>query len=226
MASTINLIHQQGETHCAAACLEMVYRAVGVVRDQQAIFDEHSVVRPTNAQELYIRSHSIALDAQRNGLKALAFKPRDIIASLRTCVDNELFVILEQRTNLKRKSHIGHMRLCCRRAGQATFEVFDPHPSHRSPVEMTAHMIRQLSAENKPEIVGLIIAIGIKPFRIEQCAACGIEIPWEFNCQHCGQPIRLDMSALLGCPNTKCSNSVYLRVTCPECNSVPRPGAH
>lgn len=217
----VELIHQQGPTHCAAACLEMAYRAFGVIRGQQAIFDDHAIVRPTNPQEKWIRSHRIAWDAQQNGLRALAFKPRNLAASLRTCMQHDLLVILEQRLDLKRKSHVGHMRLCAEQTSQARFQIFDPQPNHKSPIEMTAHMIAQLSAENAPEITGLIVAIGNKPLRIEQCGTCATSIPWHTPCGHCSEPILLDLSALIGCPNTTCAESLYRGLTCSSCNSEP-----
>jgi hypothetical protein len=200
----------------------MVYRAFGLDRDQDAIFRDHAVPRPTNPNELFVRSDSIALDAQRMGLSALAFIPRDLIEALRNCVSHDLLVILEQRTDLKRKERVGHYRVCTASEGLARFRILDPRQPRSSGMTMTANMIRQLSAANRPEIVGnLIIAVGDKPVRVEQCAECGLEIPWVSKCGCCGQDIRLDLSALIGCPNRRCRRSAYVGVTCPVCNYDP-----
>jgi ABC-type bacteriocin/lantibiotic exporter with double-glycine peptidase domain len=211
----IPLIQQTGATHCAAACLEMVYSAFGKQKSQDLIFQERSSIRSANPNERSIQVAHMVSDALDMGLYALAIKARDIKKMLYFCNEQNVPVILIQKLNLKGSREVGHCRVF---SGLNLPKFIINDPLKKQPILMTPHDLQQYSQESSQEVIGnMMVAVSDRPLLISHCSECRTFMPDKLTCEACKKDVVVSLSKLLGCINDNCNACMWDGFGCPDC---------
>jgi hypothetical protein len=217
----IPFVAQRGEMHCGAACLEMIYGAFGIRRTQEDIFDERAVPWPRDPARKYIRTHSLVRDMLDHGLHAVGLKARDIVEALRICDRRGIPAILAQRRFLNGKDMSGHFRVFAGLDMRGRFVIHDPVMA--SATAMTPRLLQRYSAALGPDVMGnWLIAAGIGPVSIAQCADCTARHPDSFTCRRHDPPARIPMSlqAIAECTRAECEVRAFTAFLCPDCDTI------
>src|SRR6185312_10488613 len=159
-----------------------------------------AVPRPSNPAEKFINTHAMALDMLGHGLQALAFRARDVAASLRDCSALDIPAIVPgSRSRSQKYRLIGHFRVFVG-ADARGLHFNDPLiPGIQS---MSVSAVRDIRCRKNGEITGnWIVGVSNKPPAISACEACKSSIPNAVRCARCGFGIPLTLSRLLGCLN-------------------------
>ena len=199
---------------CGAACLSMIYRALGKEVPQ-------SLIWPRIAQQnLYGRIASttclMAGDAISRGFAAVAVQARDPLRMLRLCRDSSIFAILNHR--LKPESGAGHYSVF--------LDIDDTHVTLHDPLFGPSRRLSHselldlwLPSVPKSEIVGnFLIGIVAKAADLPACEICHTRLSASIRCPRCKNTVALRPAALLACLNDSCSARMWNYVCCPSCD--------
>lgn len=226
----IPFVAQRGEMHCGAACLEMIYRAFGVRRTQEEVFDARAVPWPRDPARKFIRTHSLVRDMLDHGLHAVGLKARDIAEALRICHRYGIPAVLAQRRFPTGPDTSGHFRVFAGLDGYGRFVIHDPVAD--TATAMTPCLLRRYSAAVGPDVRGnWLIAAAAGPVRIAQCADCSPSSPDSFTCRRHDPPAHIPMSlqAIMECSRAACDARAFTAFLCPDCDTIrgrpPGPSA-
>ncbi|WP_193370100.1 papain-like cysteine protease family protein [Pelagibius marinus] len=220
-------VNQVGETHCGAACLEMIYSHFDVARTQGQIWDDRKKPRTNGYDELVIPTVSVALDAQEQGLQAIAFGARDLIASLKQCDEAAIPAVIPGSLKpSKNFRNLGHFRLFLGFEPPRFNKVRLHDPLHGENKLLTIAMLRSLtSTKDGGEIFGnWLVAVSNTDKAPHSCATCGSQIAETIACENCGYILTLDLPQLLGCMSADCTGRMWVGIGCPSCFG-PMPGS-
>jgi peptidase C39-like protein len=204
----------KGHRMCGAAALSMVYRSLDLSCSQQEAWGE--VARRDRHGRLVARTHLLARDAIRRGLAAVVVQVADPWPVLGRALAAEVRVILNHRLEVGSSS--GHYTVLVD-IDDEHVTLHDPRlgPSRR--IQRSEFLDLWRPGGDPSEIVGHVL-VGIET-RSElrwDCTECGTEVPRSVACPDCGATIRLRPVPVLGCIREDCSNRVWRRVFCPECD--------
>ena len=199
---------------CGAACLSMIYRALGKEVPQ-------SLIWPRIAQQnLYGRIASttclMAADAISRGFAAVAVQARDPLRVLRLCRDSGIHAILNHR--LKPESGAGHYSVF--------LDIDDTHVTVHDPLFGPSRRLSHaelldlwLPRVPQSEIVGnFLIGIVAKAADAPACEICHTRLSASIRCPRCKNTVALRPAALLACLNDSCSARTWNYVCCPSCD--------
>ncbi len=204
----------EGHRMCGAAALSMVYRSLDLACSQQEAWGE--IARPSRDGRLAATTHLLARDALQRGLAAVVVQAADPWAVLGLALAAEIRVILNHR--LEAGSSSGHYTVLVD-VDDESVTLHDPQfgPSRR--VERSEFLDLWVPSSDTSEIIGhILVGIATRAAFRRDCTICGKEVPLTTTCPRCGGKIHLRPVSVLGCVDTDCSNRVWRRIFCPECD--------
>lgn len=218
-----------GIRSCGAACLSMVYAALGQPVPQATVWP--AIAKPNRAGLLSSTTYLMAQDALNRGFHAVAFQARHPLQILRLCQATGAHAILNHRGSAE--SPAGHYSVLVGVTEQHVV-LHDPFygPSHQVPHAELLELWQPRFAES--EIAGqVLIAIAApKPVSARACEFCHVPFPAGAPCPRCNKPVVLLPDEPLGCANSACIAKMWNYICCPNCDQaftftveMPAPGA-
>jgi hypothetical protein len=205
----------QASRTCGAACLSMVYRALGQEVPQRLIWP--LIAKKNIYGSIASTTHLMAADAVTRGFSAVAIQARHPLQALRVCRDAGIRAILNHR--LQPDSPAGHYTVFVD-IDATNVKLHDPYfgPSRR----VTHDVFLDLWQPRLPnsEIVGnFLIGIAAAESRdVPPCETCHTPFVKVVQCPRCKNAVSLEPVALLGCMNNSCAARLWNYVCCPTCD--------
>jgi len=213
-------MNSDGQRTCGAAALNMIYKSMGIVVPQEAVWRVISL--PDAQGGRFARTYRLALDAMLRGVHAIAFKALDPIRAVQTILADGSSVIMNHR--LREDTGYGHYTVALS-ANDSLIEFHDPEfgPSQkRSTVLMRALWQPKFDG---CEITGnFLIAVAPTPAPYK-CDVCGVPSPDNVTCPACDVSFVLQPASALGCVNAGCACRLWETVLCPYCDAAFPLGA-
>lgn len=213
-------LNSDGQRTCGAAALNMVYKSMGIVLSQQAVWRVISL--PDALGGRFSRTYRLPFDAVLRGVHAIAFKALDPIQAVQRILATGSSVIMNHR--LHEDTRYGHYTVALS-ANDSSIEFHDPEfgPSQkRSTVVMRA--LWQPKFDNCEITGNFLIAVALTPAP-HTCGVCGVMSPANVTCPVCNVSFALQPAYALGCVNAGCSSRLWELVLCPYCDAAFPPGA-
>ena len=199
---------------CGAAALAMVYRSLDLSCSQREVWGE--IAQPDRDGRLAAKTHLLARDAVRRGLAAVVLEAADPWPILGRAAATETRVILNHR--LEAESSSGHYTVLVD-VDEEHVTLHDPRLGPFRRIGRAEFLELWLPGSDPSEIVGhVLIGIETSSELRRDCPVCGTAVPRTAICAGCGATIRLRPVAVLGCVRADCSNRIWRRVFCPECD--------
>ena len=198
---------------CGAAALVMAYRRFGLQVDQHEVWQ-----KVAHQHEGCFRAHTyhLAQDAIRRGLFAAIIQTHRPWQLLSACWRNNIAAVLNHR--LSQDSHEGHYSLLAGLSGQR-LKLHDPLLGPSVDFEREQFQKLWLPAGANCEIAGnILLAISDPAHEPSVLAHCNRALRDSVECERCQMPVCLKPAMALGCFNTKCSQRLWLRLFCPNCD--------
>src|SRR5258708_2258196 len=209
-----------GQRTCGAAALNMIYKSMGIVIPQQAVWRVISL--PDAQTGRFARTYRLAFDAILRGVHAIAFKALDPIQAVQTVLAAGSSVIMNHR--LQEDTGDGHFTVALS-ANDNSIEFHDPQfgPSQkRSTVLMRSLWQPKIdNCESSGTFLIALAPIGVP----HKCSACGVSSTDSVTCPACNVSFALQPASALGCVNTMCARRLWEAVLCPYCDAVFPLGA-
>jgi hypothetical protein len=204
----------QSARDCGAACLSMVYRALGKKVPPAEIWPE--VAKKNQFGSIASTTHLMTQDALNRGFAAVAFQAKHPLLSLRRCRDLDIQAILNLR--LRHDAPTGHYAVL---ADIDARNVVLNDPFYGPSFILSHAEVLELWQPHFPnsEIVGYML-MGVAPHASEAqtCELCRTPVPLGAECPRCKQVVGLEPGVLLGCVNSDCIARAWNYVCCPSCD--------
>jgi hypothetical protein len=198
---------------CGAAALVMAYRRCGLEVEQAVVWQ--SIAREYNG---HFRAHSylMARDALERGLVAVVLQSHRPWEILEACWRHDIAVILNHR--LEADSHEGHYSLLAGMRGDR-IRVQDPWLGPNVQYSRDEFLELWLPFGPNSEIAGNVL-IAIAPALVQPPIWCHCNQLFEdaLACPRCQTAIPLKPVVALGCWNERCSERLWWRLFCPNCD--------
>lgn len=198
---------------CGAAALRMVYLSFGIDVSQPLIWPR--VSRHDGCGIRSARTHLLAADAERRGLRASIIQadcPREVLAR---CWDHDIRVILNHRPHAA--SRAGHYSVLAG-VDERGLEMHDPQAGPARQIAWDEWI--ELWRPNHPEseIAGqIMVALWRDETIYLACQTCGQTLPESIACANCGRALSLH-PVPLGCGIGACPARLWRRLYCPGCD--------
>ncbi len=201
---------------CGAACLSMVYAALGQEVPQAAIWP--AIAKENKFGSLSSTTHLMVRHALRRGLAACAVQARHPLQALRVCRQNGIHAIINHR--LSSDVPTGHYSVLVETDDRSAL-LHDPlyGPDRRlSHAELLEVWQPRFS---NSEIAGnVVIGIAREASLTSKCFLCRATLLNEVQCPKCGNRVDLQPAPLLGCVNYGCLARLWSYVCCPACDHM------
>lgn len=206
----------EGSRTCGAACLSMVYEALGKKVPQDEIWPK--IAKSNNLGRLASTTYLMAQDACLRGFAALAIQAKYPLHSLRALQEQGVLVIINHR--LRKDDPAGHYSVVAKIDSEKVV-LHDPLLGPDQvyvPAELFDLWQPAMGAN---EIVGgMLIGIAADPPIAQDCRFCHTPFPLGVRCPRCGKPVPLRPQSVLGCLNDQCIARAWNAICCPSCDHM------
>lgn len=198
---------------CGAAALRMAYLSLGVDMAQALIWPR--VARHDGCGIRSARTHLLAADAERRGLRAAIIQvdsPRDVLTR---CWEHDVRVILNHRPHAA--SRAGHYSVLAG-VDERGIEIHDPQSGPERAIAWDEWIALWRPNHPESEIAGqVMVALWRDKALDSECHTCGHTLPESVPCASCGRALSLH-PVPLGCGNGACQARLWRRSYCPGCD--------
>lgn len=205
-----------GYRTCGAACLSMVYSALGKPVSGSAIWPK--ICKQNKAGILSSTTHLMVSHALSCGFAAVAVQARSPIQILRACLDSGIYAILNHRC--QNGDSAGHYTTLVDMDDQNVI-LHDPFvgPARRVPHADLLNLWQPLSygSEIAGNVIVCVSAVSQDP---ANCNLCKAAIPSDAECPECGTLVPLRPAAPLGCIDSRCLGRLWSFLCCPKCDHM------
>lgn len=198
---------------CGAAALVMAYRKMGVYVDQRDVWNNIATEHHGN-----FRAHTfrMAQDAIKRGLDALIIQSHQPWNILKTCWRNNVSAIVNHRVDTN--SSEGHYSMLAG-IGYETIKLSDPLLGPEIEREQSSFLDSWLPRGDQCEIAGnVLLAIANPSEQPSVWSHCNRPFDDAVLCCRCDLPISLKPAMALGCWNPTCTQRLWCRIFCPQCD--------
>lgn len=204
---------QEAPYACGAAAFTMAYRSLGHDVLQKDVLKIVTFILRTGKPACLIWLE--ILDSLSRGFDTLHVRAVNPLEMLRSCIKNNVRVIMHQRAYLL--SEVGHATLV---TGLDEENVYQHCPA-LGPNQATKHnhLLELLASVGNmnPSWANRFTLMANPISDKYSCKICGEKIPEFVACPHCHKIIRLSPAAPLGCFEELCIGRAWMDITCPWC---------
>lgn len=196
---------------CGAACLQMAYESLGIIREQAQIWASvQTFPYRSGAPMQRMVQHAIGV-----GLDAMTIQARDPWTAAIHCANAGIRLIVNQRPNPD--ASIGHFTLLANAADDEAV-LFDPMFGMPRTVTKSQMLGMWTSRTGDRNPGSMLIALRRPDMLAHRCAGCLAPLRMECKCPGCLQTVRLAPPSILQCTEG-CERRNWKTVYCPHCDS-------